>query len=401
MSWREARLGDVADFVRGITFKPEDVVELGTPDSVACMRTKNVQAELNLSDVWAVPARLVKRAEQYLRYGDILVSSANSWNLVGKCSWVPELPWRATFGGYVSVLRVTSPNLLPRYLYHWFSSPPVQALVRSFGRQTTNISNLDVDRCLNLRIPLPPFPEQLRIAEVLDRAETLRRQRQSALDWLSMLVDVMFAELFQGALSAARWPIVRLGDVAAIQGGLQLSGKRAALPIEVPYLRVANVYRGYIDLTEVKTLRATPEEVSRTRLLANDLLIVEGHGNATEIGRCALWDGSVDPCVHQNHLIRARVDQERLDPVFLCHYLNSPQGRQHLLRSAKTTSGLNTISTSNVKETPVVVPPMSLQKQFVERVTRVERVRATNLASLAQLEDLYASLQHRAFRGEL
>jgi len=282
------------------------------------------------------------------------------------------------------------------YVYHFLRS-------RDFYQYAdkTAVPSLRKTTLERLQIPLRPLDEQRRIAEVLDRAETLRRQRQSALDWLSMLVDVMFAELFQGALSAARWPIVRLGDVAAIQGGLQLSGKRAALPIEVPYLRVANVYRGYIDLTEVKTLRATPEEVSRTRLLANDLLIVEGHGNATEIGRCALWDGSVDPCVHQNHLIRVRVDQERLDPVFLCHYLNSPQGRQHLLRSAKTTSGLNTISTSNVKETPVVVPPMSLQKQFVERVTRVERVRATNLASLAQLEALYASLQHRAFRGEL
>lgn len=301
-------------------------------------------------------------------------------------------------GRGVAAIRPLSDQVYVRYLWHVLKAKKPELEQMGTGSTFLAIRRESLE---NLSIPLPDVANQRRIAEVLDRAETLRRQRQSALDWLSMLVDVMFAELFQGALSAARWPIVRLGDVAAIQGGLQLSGKRAALPIEVPYLRVANVYRGYIDLTEVKTLRATPEEVSRTRLLANDLLIVEGHGNATEIGRCALWDGSVDPCVHQNHLIRVRVDQERLDPVFLCHYLNSPQGRQHLLRSAKTTSGLNTISTSNVKETPVVVPPMSLQKQFVERVTRVERVRATNLASLAQLEALYASLQHRAFRGEL
>lgn len=72
-------LGDVAAFVRGITFKPDDVVPVGTPGSAACMRTKNVQAELDLSDVWGIPESFVKRDDQCLNPGDILVSSANSW----------------------------------------------------------------------------------------------------------------------------------------------------------------------------------------------------------------------------------------------------------------------------------------------------------------------------------
>ena len=100
-----SRLGDVASFVRGITFKPEDVVPVGSTGSVACMRTKNVQAELDLSDVWGIPEEFVKRDDQKLELGDLLVSSANSWNLVGKCCWVPQLPWRSTFGGFISVLR--------------------------------------------------------------------------------------------------------------------------------------------------------------------------------------------------------------------------------------------------------------------------------------------------------
>ena len=139
------KLGDVADFVRGITFKPDDVIGMDTANAVACMRTKNVQSDLDLSDVWGVPASFVKRDEQYLREGDILVSSANSWNLVGKCSWVPKLPYRATIGGFISCLRRISQNLDERYLFHWFSSEPVQALVRNCARKTTNISNLSFD----------------------------------------------------------------------------------------------------------------------------------------------------------------------------------------------------------------------------------------------------------------
>lgn len=88
---RSARLGDVASFIRGITFKPDDVIPLNTPGSIACLRTKNVQSELDLTDVWAVPASFVKGEDRITREGDMVMSTANSWNLVGKVSWIPKL----------------------------------------------------------------------------------------------------------------------------------------------------------------------------------------------------------------------------------------------------------------------------------------------------------------------
>src|SRR5664279_5671782 len=105
MTTMTAQLGDIASFVRGITFKPTDVVPTGTPGSVLCMRTKNVQTELDYADVWSVNNQLVRRADQWLRHGDTLVSSANSWNMVGKCCWIPELVGPTSFGGFISVLR--------------------------------------------------------------------------------------------------------------------------------------------------------------------------------------------------------------------------------------------------------------------------------------------------------
>ena len=137
MSGNMVALGDVAEFVRGINFKPDDVVSVGTPETVACMRTKNVQSALDLSDVWAVHESFMRRDDQCLQEGDILVSSANSWNLVGKCSWIPVLPYRATFGGFVTVLRPNSPKVHDRYLFHWFSFGRTQRLLRSFGQKTT------------------------------------------------------------------------------------------------------------------------------------------------------------------------------------------------------------------------------------------------------------------------
>ena len=189
-------LGDVASFIRGITFKPSDIVPVGSPGSVACMRTKNVQSELDLSDVWGIPESFVKRADQYLLTGDLLVSSANSWNLVGKCCRVPQLHWPATFGGFISVLRGDPSQIEARYLYNWFSSPRIQVTVRSFGQQTTNISNLNVGRCLRLCLPLPSLPEQRRIAEILDKADALRAKRRAALAHLDTLTQSIFLDMF-------------------------------------------------------------------------------------------------------------------------------------------------------------------------------------------------------------
>lgn len=159
------------------------------------MRTKNVQTELDVSDVWGIPNALVRRAEQKLEFGDILVSSANSWNLVGKCSWVPDLPWPATFGGFISVLRGDKAKIRLRYLYHWFSSPRVQAIVRSFGQQTTNISNLNVERCERLALPLPSLREQERISEILDKADALRAKRRAALAQFDTLAQAIFLDM--------------------------------------------------------------------------------------------------------------------------------------------------------------------------------------------------------------
>jgi type I restriction enzyme, S subunit len=395
-------LGKVASFIRGITFKPSDVVPAETPGAVLCMRTKNVQAHLDLSDVWAVDSAFVKRRDQFLQAGDILISSANSWNLVGKCCWIPKLDSPSSFGGFVSVLRANPAKVDPRYLYHWFSSPRIQATARSYGQQTTNISNLNTERCLQLGLPLPHLGEQRRIAGVLDRADDLRAKRRQALAQIDRLTQSLFLDMFGNPdKNPFTWPIARIEDVADVQGGLQLSGSRSRHYNEVPYLRVANVHRGRLDLTEIKTLRASDAEIVRTSLRQQDLLIVEGHGNPEEIGRAALWDGSVSPCVHQNHLIRARFNTAEIVPIFASHYVNSSGGRRHLLGAGKTTSGLNTISVSDVRSTPIATPPLDLQETFARRVANIEAMKAAHQASLAELDALFASLQDRAFRGLL
>jgi len=397
------RLGEVASFIRGITFKPDDVVPLGSPGTVGCMRTKNVQSDLDLDDVWAVPEALVPRNDQMLRGGDVLVSSANSWNLVGKCSWVPELPYASSFGGFVAVLRATSDTLDARYLYRWFSSTRLQTLVRSFGRQTTNISNLDIQRCRDLEMPLPPLLEQRRIAAILDQADALRAKRREALAQLDSLTQSIFIEMFGDPVAnPLGWPeTLKLGAVADIASGVTKGRKIGDVPTRiVPYLAVANVQDKALSLSGVKEIEATEPEIGRYRLFRNDLLLTEG-GDPDKLGRGTLWNDELPECIHQNHIFRVRLTSRALLPLFLNWLVGSTRGKKYFLRSAKQTTGIASINMTQLREFPLLLPPVSLQQTFAARIQAVESLRATHRAALAELDALFASLQHRAFAGQL
>ena len=245
-------------------------------------------------------------------------------------------------------------------------------------------------------VPFPSLDEQRRIAGILNRAARIENLCARVDKYLRNFILALFVKMFGDPIeNPMGWERGRLGDMSEVQGGLQVTRKRANHPLEKPYLRVANVLRDQLALNEIKCIRLTDNELDRVRLQRNDLLIVEGHGNPGEIGRTAIWDGSVKDCVHQNHLIRVRPDRASLIPEFACAYLNSASGRQHLLRSGKTTSGLNTISTSDVKACTLFVPPLDLQSRFAGIVAAARDIAVTTESSLDTSSALGVSLMTR------
>ena len=344
-----------------------------------------------------------ERAKQlkctYLRSGDLLV--ARMPDPLGRCCVFPGDSMPCVTVVDVCVIRPNQNRVDNRYLMHVINAPHGR---RGIARHMTGTTRRRVSRknLSKVEIPLPSLAEQKRIAGILDVADALRAKRREALAQLDTLIQSTFLDMFGDPVTNPMgWEVTTVSRIGSIQGGLQVTSKRRSLPIERPYLRVANVFRGYLELDEIKTIRLTESELLRTSLDYEDILIVEGHGNKAEIGRCARWDGSIDHCVHQNHLIRLRCDRSKASPIYVENFINSPGGRRSLIGTSRTTSGLNTISVSKVRGSEIQLPSLDLQHRFAAIVESIEYQKASQRAHLAELDTLFASLQSRAFRGDL
>lgn len=403
-------LAEVARFVRGITFQPSDRATAPANGHVACFRTTNIQEELEDHDLIYVPRELVRRQEQFVEPGDLLVSSANSWELVGKAVLVPKLSYTATAGGFISILRADRKRLDPNYLAFWFRSPHTQHLTRLCGRKTTNISNLNYGLCLRIPIPLP-FPddpkrslaEQKRIAAILDKADAIRRRRQEAARLADQLIPSVFYEMFAKWLRVPPSEMARLGEeeLADIASGVT-KGRHFGHQetVVVPYIRVANVQDGYLDLTEIKTIEVLPQDVEALRLQHGDVLMTEG-GDFDKLGRGGIWEQDVPDCIHQNHVFRVRCNPGKLLPLFFANYIRTHFAKAYFLRCAKKTSNLATINMTQLRALPVPRVPIDRQERFVADAQEARRVAQRADGSIGDADALFNSLVQRAFRGEL
>lgn len=187
------------------------------------------------------------------------------------------------------------------------------------------------------------------------------------------------------------WTWASIDQVGFVSGGLTKNQKRNECELRRPFLRVANVYANRLDLAEVHEIGLSGGELNRVLLKRGDLLVVEGNGSVEQIGRVALWDGSIESCVHQNHLIKVRCT-EVLPSWYALIWCMSPHGREQIRRVASSTSGLHTLSISKVRALPVPIPTgaelqviqdrfqemESVVTQQVETISR-QRTRATGL----------------------
>ena len=206
------------------------------------------------------------------------------------------------------------------------------------------------------------------------------------------------------ATTPTQWLWLALLELGQVTGGLTKNPKRNALPQRAKYLRVANIYSNRLELDEIMEIGITEDELQKTRLAAGDLLFVEGNGSIKQIGRVAIWDGSVPDMTHQNHLIRFSANG-LLSSRFALYFMMSPIGRQRITAQASSTSGLHTLSISKVGSLLVPFCSPAEQAEIVrildDRLEAADRLDAEIEAAFARAEALRQSILKEALSGQL
>jgi len=189
------------------------------------------------------------------------------------------------------------------------------------------------------------------------------------------------------------YDVLALGspELAAVNYGLSKSPRNRPGRHSHPYLRVANVQDGYLDLDDIKYIDVPDKDLPKYKLEVGDVLLCEANGTLENVGRPALWEGQIENCVHQNHVLRVRTFTERLLPDYLVSYMQTAPARGHFQRRAKTTTGLYTINSTDVNELPVPLPPRDRQKEIAELWQNARREAQQLLALAAEQENLTLS----------
>ena len=343
------------------------------------------------------------RARQLVETDDVLVATVRP-NLNGVALVNGAHHGMTASTGYC-VLRPDKDKLDSRFLFHWVKTGVfVQRMVDvATGANYPAVSDAKVKVS---KIPLPPLAEQRRIARILDAADALRAKRREALAQLDTLIQSTFLDMFGDPVTNPMgWEVRSLGDLAVKKPNNGVFRRNPeyseSLDSALPVVWVAELFRGNrIDVSESRRLEATQAEIEKYGLLPGDLLFCRSSLKLDGIAYNNVFLGKREEALFECHLIRVSPRTDVINPVFLNLQLRSVPMRA-LLKSKSKTATMTTIDQKALSSVEVVVPPGGLQSRFAAVVESVEQQRARQRAHLAELDTLFASLQARAFQGDL
>lgn len=258
------------------------------------------------------------------------------------------------------------------------------------------------------RIPIPvPSPDEQerivsKIEELFSRLDASVSELQTAKERLKVyrqaVITQAFPTLFEGRT-------VKLSDIASVSGGITKGRKLDNCDIlTLPYLRVANVQNGFLDLQEVKTIQLKQSEKDKYLLKYGDVLYTEG-GDRDKLGRGTVWRNEIEHCVHQNHVFKARLDLDRAIPEYVAYWSMSTPARNYFYQKGKQSVNLASINKTVLSNLLLPLPPVADQQKIIEsisaRISVADNIEQSLDISLRQAESLRQSILKQAFEGRL
>jgi type I restriction enzyme S subunit len=398
--WEWTTIGEIANVQLGRQRSPKNHSGLHMRPY---LRSANVTwSGIDISDVKQMNFEPGEASTFELQPGDLLLNEASgSPSEVGK----PAI-WRGEIEGCCfqnTLLRVRPRRVSTGYLY-WYCR--AAALSGRFGEASrgVNIRHLGKQGLAAFPLALPPLSEQERIVAAIEEHLSRLDAAESVLTFAQGRVAALAQAGTRQLLESRPWPWTTLGEIAEIKGGVTKDSKRQSDPsfVEVPYLRVANVQRGRLDLSEVSAIRVHPDKAKALRLEPGDVLLNEG-GDRDKLGRGWVWEGQVKDCIHQNHVFRARLNDD-FDPYFVSTHANT-WGQAWFEEHGRQTTNLASINLGTLKRLPVPAPPRSEQEAIVAELQASSEAQKRLLASIDHAESrarvLSRSILGAAFSGQL
>ena len=313
-----------------------------------------------------------------------------------------------------------------RYIYYLFTNTGFQKEMRKYAKGILEIRlRISSNDMLKRIVPSPPFKEQQRIADYLDKmcAEidaVLEKTRASIEEYKKLKQAVITQAVTKGVRGdrpvkdsgiewigdiPAEWRKTQLRHCAAIKSGITLGKKyeKTDSLVERPYLRVANVQDGYVDLSVLTTIEVTQDEDLKYRLRAGDVLMTEG-GDRDKLGRGCVWHGEIEPCLHQNHIFAVQTSKDTLLPEFLEYLTVSDVGRSYFDVTAIKTTNLACTSSSKVLAFTIPLPSVEEQAEIVEALNTkcagIDALVAKKQQYITEIENYKKSLIYEYVTGK-
>ncbi len=271
----------------------------------------------------------------------------------------------------------TTARVLNEFGYQYLNACDLLKIIYGFGSGLRQ--NLDFSDIKRMPVLVPPLPEQAAIVRFLNHIDRRIRRYIHAKQKLIKLLEEQKQAIIHRAVARGfdpnvrlkpsgvewlgqvpeHWPIARLKDAAVIQAGLTLGKNYQGVETEsYPYLRVANVQYGHVDLKLIKYINVPCAEATGATLIAGDVLVTEG-GDIDKLGRGCVWRDEIPRCLHQNHVFAVRCHQDMLLPDFLVGLMTSQHGRVYFQLTAKKTTNLASTNSATLRAFPVLLPSVA------------------------------------------
>lgn len=411
-NWCWVRMNSISNFERGITFPASAKEKEKSFANIPCLRTANVQETLDISDLIYVdktymknnPAKLVKKK-------DILMSIANSKELVGKTSLINSFTGPMTFGGFVMAIRS---KIVADYLFYYLRNEFYSGRFIGDSTQTTNIANINSTMLGQIETPVPPLAEQQRIVERIEslfsKLDEAKEKAQEVIDSFETRKAAILHKAFSGELTAKwreengvgieSWENRSINDIChSLKYG---TSKKSKTQGSVIVIRMGNLQQGEIDWSDL-AYTDDKEDIEKYRLYPGDVLFNRTN-SAVLVGKTSIYRGEF-PAIYAGYLIKLDYKHDEIIGDYLNYALNTPAAREYC-NNVKT-DGVNQSNINAKKIGAFVIPVASINEQqvIVEIISSLlKKENESKQAAEVVIDQIYTmkkAILARAFRGEL